>query len=252
MVVSVLLGLLFLLRGKVLSVISYNYRYNAHLSFKDMGDMFLQDIHTAYVASGYDVFAPIFAVLPSATIFCDDFNSGYIKWILNRSSRKRYIRETMLCSSVGGSLAIFLPSLLSGLFYLINGKLNFYDDDLSSLFLGQTVYANFQYVWNGIAMFLFLLALSLLFGAFWSNVGLLVAILTTNKYLTLTMPFALYFIIHLVLYRTGGLLFSPMNILMPSASFIPFISFPVVYQGILLFLIILVCKRLFKEKLQNV
>ena len=113
MVVSVLLGLLFLLRGKVLSVISYNCRYNAHLSFKDVGDMFLQDIHTAHVISGYDVFAPIFAVLPSATIFCDDFNSGYIKWILNRSSRKRYIKEIMLCSSVGGSLAIFLPSLLS-------------------------------------------------------------------------------------------------------------------------------------------
>ena len=93
MVVSVLLGLLFLLRGKVLSVISYNCRYNAHLSFKDVGDMFLQDIHTAHVISGYDVFAPIFAVLPSATIFCDDFNSGYIKWILNRSSRKRYIKK---------------------------------------------------------------------------------------------------------------------------------------------------------------
>ena len=124
MFVSVFVGCWFLMWNRVANLVSYNAKYGAVLTFKDIGAVFLDDIAVSHSLSGYDLFAPILAVLPAAAVFCEDYNSGYIKSILSRASKRWYIRETFLCSSIAGGLAIFLPCFLSGMFYLVNGKLD--------------------------------------------------------------------------------------------------------------------------------
>ena len=201
--------------------------------------------------SGYDLFAPILAVLPAATLFCEDYNSGYIKYILNRTEKCWYIRETLLCSSISGGLAIFLPCFLPGLFYLANGKLNTLENmnqwGISTSF-DETVYAQMQYVWGGLLLSHMLMALAFLFGAIWSNVGLLVSVIFPNKYLALAAPFALYFSVHLIFYRTESLLvLSPVNMLMPNASFIPFTLYPLLFEILLLGIICILFNVLIKR-----
>ena len=100
MLVSVFVGAWFLMWSRVANLISYNAKYGAALTFKDMGAVFLDDIAVSHTLSGYDLFAPILAVLPAAAAFCDDYNSGYIKSIVTIVSKRRYIRETVLCSSI--------------------------------------------------------------------------------------------------------------------------------------------------------
>ena len=83
MAVSVCVGMWFLMWGRAANLISYNASYDAALTFRDIGSIFLDDIAVSHSLSGYDLFAPILAVLPAAALFCEDYNSGYVKSIMN-------------------------------------------------------------------------------------------------------------------------------------------------------------------------
>jgi len=220
-----------------------------------MGTIFLDDIYMAYTRNGFSLFAPVLAVMPAATIFCDDYNSGFLKFILGRAKKKQYIRETLLCSTISGGLAVCLPCLLAEIFLLANGRLNTKENMIQgySTVFDETVYADIQYVWGGIGLALLLLLLAFLFGALWSDIGLLVSAIVPNKYAALVMPFAIYFASHLLLYKSDVfLVFSPANMLMPSATFIPYKAYPFVYQIALLGIVGLVYSRIMEGRLKDV
>lgn len=238
----------------IYNVMIYNL-YIGPLTLKEMGAIYLDDIQGSHARSGFDLFAPILAVLPASTLFCEDYNSGYIKSILNRVEKKQYIRETVICSSIAGGLSIFLPSLISNIFYIVNGKPNTPENagiNYSTVF-DETVYSELQFVWEGMLMVILLLLLAFLFGAVWSNVGLCISTFIPNRYIALSAPFALYFIIHLVFYRIGFLLvFSPVNMLMPATIFIPSMGYPFIYQIVLLALIVLIFNKSIEGRLNDV
>lgn len=254
MLVCVVVGFGDLVRFRVQNFIVYN-TYIGHCSFRDMGAIFLDDIYLAYSQSLFCLFAPVLAVIPAATIYCEDCNSGLIRLIMNRSTKKKYIYETIICSAISGGLAVALPCFLTEVLFMFYGKWNVEANkihDYSTVF-DESVYANFQYLWGGIALALFILLLNFLFGALWSNVGLLVSAITQNKYLTLVVPFAIYFASHLFLYKSEVLLvFSPTNMLMPEATFMPYKSYPLIYQIFLLCLVNSLYKRVMEGRLENV
>ncbi len=254
MMLSVLIGLLLLTRFRIQNFVSYNLNYGP-LALKEMGAIFLDDIYMAHTRNGFSLFSPILAVIPATTIFCEDYNSGYIKSILSRVEKKQYIKETYICSTISGGLSIFLPCLLTDIFMLVNGKLNTKENMIQgySTVFDETVYSNMQYVWGGILLAVLLLILSFLFGAFWSNVGLLVSAIVPNKYMALAMPFSIYFAIHLLFYKSNVLLiFSPANMLMPSSTFIPYKAYPFLYQIVLLGAVSFLYKKVMKRRLEDV
>ncbi len=254
LIICVSAGFLLLTRFRLQNCIGYNLNIGP-LSLKEMGTIFLDDIYMAHTRNGFSLFSPILAVMPAAAVFCDDTNSGFLKFILGRTSKKQYIRETLLCSTVSGGLAVFLPCLLTDIFMLANGKLNTKENTMQgySTVFDETVYADIQYVWGGLFLAMLLLLLSFLFGALWSNVGLLVSAIVPNKYAALVMPFAIYFALHLLLYKSEFfLVFSPANMLMPSTRFIPYKAYPFVYQIVLLGIVNLLYRRIMEERLENV
>ncbi len=58
MLVSVLVGCWFLMWNRVANLISYNAKYGAGLTFRDIGGIFLEDMAISHSLSGYDLFAP--------------------------------------------------------------------------------------------------------------------------------------------------------------------------------------------------
>jgi len=236
MLVSVVIGVIMLLWNHVSSWINYNL-YIGPLSLKEMGSIFLDDIYKAYNFSGFGLFAPFLAVLPAATLFCDDYNSGYIIPVIGRSGQKRYVAESISCVTLSGGLALLIPCFIAYTFFLFNGKLNTHENMYNgySTVFDETVYSEIQYVWGGLFLYVLLLALAFLFGAVWALAGYLTSTITTNRYITLAAPFVIYFTSHLVLYRTNTfLLFSPINMIFPDGVFIPHPVFPFIYQIVLL------------------
>lgn len=254
MFVSVCVGVFMLTWQHIFNVIIYNLSIGP-VTLKEVGYIYLDDIYGSHALSGFDLFAPILAVLPATTLFCEDYNSGYIKSILNRVEKKRYMWETVICSSVAGGLAIFLPSLITSIFYIVNGKPNTPENAGINYFtvFDETVYSKLQFVWGGLLMVILLLVLAFMFGAVWSNIGLCISTLIPNRYIALAAPFALYFIAHLIFYRIGFLLvFSPVNMLMPATTFIPSMSYPFIYQIVLFVAVILIFNKSIKGRLSDV
>ena len=236
MLASVFIGVVMLTWYFMKNLILYNIHIGS-LSIFELHDIYLNSIFDSHARSGFDLFAPILAVLPASTVYCDDYSSGYIRNILIRQRRNIYARETFICSTVAGGLSIFLPCLISSLFYILVGEPNLKQNLIvnSASLLSETIFSELQFVWGGLLVVFFLLFLAFLFGAVWSNFGLCISIYAPNRYIALASPFAIYFALHLLLYRTHTfLLFSPVNMLMADAAFIPNLLFPVAYQVTLL------------------
>lgn len=254
MLASIIVGVFLLLWNQIYYWILYCISYEP-IPLSAMCTTFLDSIFRANDLGGFGIFATILAVLPASTLFCEDYNSGYCKAILRRVERKRYLRETLLCSGISGGLAVFLPVLLSDIVWIINGEPNTGEQmgiNYFTVFDG-TVYGELQFVWNGFFLVLFLLLLAFLFGASWSVIGLCVSALIPNRYITLAAPFALFFGAHLILYRLDKpLLFSPANVLMPATDFIPFPAFPLLYQLGMLALASALCWKLLERRLRDV
>ena len=244
MLISILIGVLMLSWQTVMREISYYSKYGENIKL----GIFIDEIYNAHTHSGYDFFAPIFAVLPAAIIFCDDYNSGYIKNILTRTNKKRYIKETFFCSSIAGGLAIFIPTTINVVVNYILGEKNFAQNQGYTSILDDTIFANIQYIGGGVLVAIMILILSFLFGAIWSNIGLLISAVKPNRYLALSVPFAIFFAIHIVCYKIGSILFlSPMNLIVPLENFIPSIIFPFVYQ-IAIFIIVYIAFYYFAKR----
>ena len=108
-------------------------------------------------------------------------------------------------------------------------------------------------MWGGIGLAMLLLVLAFLFGALWSDIGLLVSAVVPNKYAALSIPFAIYFVVHLFLYKSDiFLVFSPANMLMPSTTFIPYKAYPFVYQIALMGMVNLAYNKIMEVRLENV
>ena len=250
MLASILIGILMLSWQNVFNYISYYSKYGV---LPEKGGMFLEGIYASHTHSGYDMFAPIFAVLPAAILFCDDYNSGYLKNILTRTEKKKYIKETLICSSISGGLAIFIPTCINTLIHFCIEEKNILELKHFNNILDETVFANIQYIWEGLLIAILILVLSFLFGAIWSNIGLVISSIKPNRYVALATPFAIYFAIHLIFYRIGSLLFlSPMNMLMPLVNFLPNIYYPFLYEIILLIATYIIFYFLGKGRLNNV
>lgn len=67
------------------------------------------DILSAYALpmalSNYLQFACLFPILPFALSYCEDKNSGYLKYILQRQGRKKYIRNRIFWCGISGGVA---------------------------------------------------------------------------------------------------------------------------------------------------
>lgn len=253
MLASIGVGLFLLLWHQMYSWIFYCVQVEP-IPLSSTCSTFLDSMYRASDLGGFCMFTPILAVLPASTLFCDDYNSGYCKEILTRVTRKRYLAETMLCTGISGGLAVFLPVLISDILWILNGKPNTREIMGGGAFNG-TVYQEIQFIWNGFFMVLFLLLLAFLFGVSWSVIGLGVSAFIPNRYITLAAPFALFFGSHLVLYGLGGgslLLFSPANVTMPAANFIPFPAFPLVYQIVMLVIASGICWKMLERRLWDV
>lgn len=55
-----------------------------------------------------------FSAIPFVTAFCQDFNSGYINFVLLRSSEKKYLLSTIACCALSGFSAIFIGISIFG------------------------------------------------------------------------------------------------------------------------------------------
>ena len=74
----------------------------------------------AFCLSGYGpVVAPILAVLPFATSYIDDLQTGYVKSIIARTTRRSYVISRMVSIGISGGLVLLLGYLSTLAFFCL-------------------------------------------------------------------------------------------------------------------------------------
>ena len=151
-------------------------------------------------------FAPLIAALPFAASFITDRSSGYITFILSRTSFRRYRTSKYVANLLAGGVSTSLPLLVG--YGIIN---IFYRRGFPPVPVPGEAWDNVRIPWvnaNGTFGYLyrtkpdlyifFLIGLAFLWGAAWATAGLSLSSVVRNRYYALAAPFVFYIIAHFV------------------------------------------------------
>ena len=169
------------------------------------------------------LFAPLIAALPFAASFITDRSSGYITFILSRTSFRRYRTSKYVANLLAGGVSTSLPLLVG--YGIIN---IFYPRGFQPIPALGEAWVNVRIPWvnaNGTFGYLyrtkpdlyifFLIGLAFLWGAAWATAGLTTSSFIHNKYRALVAPFLLYVVAHFVISVLGVPEWSPLNNFVP-------------------------------------
>lgn len=192
-------------------------------------------------ASGFSPFAAIFPVLAYAAVYCEEYNSGYLRMILHRTGYAGFMKVRAVTVACSGGMMIMLPITAVCLMVYIGGAPGIPADSDEGLLAGTKImealikYGDWYVVAGKVV-------LGFLFGALWALVGFAFAVWIPNRYVSLLAPFILYDTLWLFI---GNRPFNPVYLLSgddvgqgyyPLAVLIDLlyigITIPVIYAGI--------------------
>lgn len=149
--------------------------------------------------SGANSLLIIVTILPVVTIFCEDWESGTIKFTLTRSGKTPYAFAVTLTSAVSSGLCMFLSYVLFSLFILTKHALvpNVDTEVLSSEIFG---FPNHQLLTNGNALLCYLLYFLTRssMAAFYAALAVLQSVAVTNKRFAIISPVIMELLLSLV------------------------------------------------------
>ena len=182
----------------------------------------------ALTGGGFLIFTPILVVLPGVIQFCDDYNSGYSRFIITRVSKKTFLVKRYISTIISGGIACMLPLLL-----LLIGTLILCDapEDYDT-FANYVIYGKFADWWNGIAPMAHICLYGFIFGMVWASIGMMFASMIPNRYVALGLPVALFYGANVVLNALNLTKFSPVNMILLDIQDSQ--AFVLIYQLVLL------------------
>lgn len=183
--------------------------------------------------SGFSPFACLFPIIPYGLRFAEEYNSNYIRFVISRYGRLRYILEKIFASIVSGGCVTGTAFLLVFVFFTIAGKPVTKDTVISEFYL-NSIWEPYLFIWEGKAILLLKVVLAFLHGAVWALMALLVSAIYTNRYAAIVFPYAIYQVSWHLLPKS---LFNPVYLLRGDVGGYPELYFPYVIQGLTILLL---------------
>lgn len=142
----------------------------------------LDGINVMLITSNTVFLLVIFAALPSSCIFCDDWEEGFYKFIINRSSPGKYIVSKVAVCIICTFLVSFLSFSVFGLTeYMINGS------GSDGFYPGAVLYNLVNSNMNILYIFIRAALLSLVICVY-SQFGLACSAIFPNKFVSIASP----------------------------------------------------------------
>ena len=144
-----------------------------------------------FAASGFTPFAAIFPGLAYASVFCEEYSSGYLKMIYSRMLPKKFGLIRIVTVALSGGMMLAVPFILVlGIAYRfgVPGIPSGSDEGL----MAGTALIFYIENYGEWYIFLWKVLLGFLFGCVWALAGLAFAVWIPNKYVALIAPFVLY------------------------------------------------------------
>lgn len=184
--------------------------------------------------SDFTPFAAVFCVLPYADNFCEDYNTGYHRFISYRIGSSRYAMVKCVVVAISGALVMMTYMTFAIIMSIIcAGEVDTAD---SVSFMQKTIWgkSGIMLLYDGMLYYVLRIIVVAMFGAVWALVGLVTAVATVNKYVTIVIPFVIY---QFLWYIMSEIAINPVYLFRADDIRIPSFSFVIIYQ--ILWIIIL-------------
>ena len=178
--------------------------------------------------SDFTPFAPVFAILPYAMIFCVEYNSHYTKSILLRCREKQYGLSKVISVALSGGVSLGLIFLIVIIISITTaGEPHTID---SASFLLNTIWQRAGLVtkYAGAGVYVGRVFLAFLFGMLWAEIALFLSTVWTNIYVSLVLPFVIYQALWVTLQQFP---FNPLYLLRADYAGIPSLLSVILYQS---------------------
>lgn len=181
--------------------------------------MFARNSYVAWIES-VDYFVglfPFFAVLPFASSFALDKNSGYLNFILQRTNREQYFRSKFIVNALMGGVAVVIPLVLTfAITWILLPHGIIPEGHESQNFIPDKAFKDLYFSMPAVYVFL-MIGIAFLYGMAYASLGLAVSAIISSSYIILATPFLLFHMANFILAVLG---FSAWT---PSASLAPYI-----------------------------
>ena len=152
---------------------------------------YLYGFGNVFHASGFSPFAAIFPVLAYASVFCEEYHSGYLRMILHRTGSGGFFRVRALTVACSGGIVVAAPVAVVCMISYAGGAHGIPAGSDEGLLSGSLIIEAVRrygdwYVIAGKVL------LGFLFGVLWALAGFAFAVWIPNRYVSLLAPFILY------------------------------------------------------------
>lgn len=150
----------------------------------------------------YPLIMPLLCCIPFASIYIQDKNSGFNRFIIIRKSYKKYLSSRIIITFLSGFFTIFIIGCISYIFMLLldSGEIH------RSFFLEDTLFSSIYNTNFDLFAFVYILISSLM-GGIYALLGLAVSSITNSKLVATIFPFIFYYSGSYILSNFDNLLF---------------------------------------------
>ena len=148
-----------------------------------------------YALCSYVIFAGMFPGLPYGSSLLEERNNGYLNYIKNRISLKKYMGYKVVAVGVSGAVSTFIPYLSVAVpfsFFTRKSSVKFTQG------FPDLIWSRVATMWSEPAVYILRGLLMVLFGILWAELTFLLSMIIRNKYIVYILPF----VIHQILWIT--------------------------------------------------
>ena len=142
-----------------------------------------------FALCSYVIFAGMFPGLAYGSSLLEERNSGYLNYVKNRISLKKFMRYKVLAVGISGAVSTIIPYLSVAVpfsFFTRNSAVKFSKD------FPEIIWNRVVTMWGEPAVYILRGLLMILFGILWAELTLLLSMIIRNKYIIYVLPFVIY------------------------------------------------------------
>ncbi|WP_296118077.1 hypothetical protein [uncultured Eubacterium sp.] len=195
----------------------------------------------------YYIFAGMFPGVPYGSSLLEERSSGYLNYIKNRISMKKYMGYKIIAVGISGAVSTLIPYLSVAVPFSLftRNSLAKFSEDFPDLIWNRVVT-----MWGEPTVYILRGVLMVLFGILWAELAFLLSMIIRNRYIIYILPFVIYQVLWIILpHAVSPIFMIGYDYGYNDPLMLPFLLFGIYISGIILGIWLLFMRQKRHEKI---
>ncbi len=167
----------------------------------------------ALIFSYLPLVAPVISAMPYSYSFCDEARTGFATYSMIRGHRYEYLVAKIVSTGLSGGIVLGVGVFLYGLFVTLLAVPYNPNNPAHYISYSNSIWEPFMNESSGLPYIIAMSVEYFIFGFIWSNVGMAASSFIRNRYIALTAPFIIYYILLYITPQLGLEILNPSEML---------------------------------------